>query len=99
MRALLLSLALSWVAFAAHAQQTTVTYTYDELGRLEKVDYGAGKTVDYDYDPAGNRTAQTVAGTGQSASNDGVNVIVLPISGFIVLPIRDPDCGLIAGCG
>lgn len=32
----------------------TITYSYDELGRLIKVDNG-NKQQDYDYDDAGNR--------------------------------------------
>lgn len=41
----------------AHAE--TVTYTYDELGRLKTVSYGNGQTITYTYDPAGNRTVLT----------------------------------------
>lgn len=29
-------------------------YTYDQLNRLTKVDYGGGKSITYSYDPAGN---------------------------------------------
>jgi len=34
-----------------------VTYTYDDLGRLTKAAYDNGKEIDYNYDPAGNRTS------------------------------------------
>src|SRR3972149_7792610 len=33
----------------------TITYTYDNLNRLTKVDYGNGTTTEYTYDAAGNR--------------------------------------------
>ena len=38
-------------------QPASVTYTYDDLGRLRTGDLGAGIKVDYQYDAAGNRTA------------------------------------------
>ena len=38
------------IAFGA-----TVTYSYDTLNRLTSVDYGNGTTINYTYDPAGNR--------------------------------------------
>jgi hypothetical protein len=34
----------------------SVTYTYDELGRLRTGDLGGSVRIDYQYDPAGNRT-------------------------------------------
>jgi len=38
----------------------TLTYSYDSLNRLTHVDYGNGTTIDYTYDPAGNRLTQVV---------------------------------------
>ena len=38
----------------ANVQLRTATYTYDDAGRLVSVDYGAGKTIYYIYDNAGN---------------------------------------------
>ena len=35
-------------------------YQYDELGRLKKVIHENGKVTDYGFDPAGNRTNQTI---------------------------------------
>ncbi|MBI3990370.1 MAG: RHS repeat protein [candidate division NC10 bacterium] len=32
----------------------TVTYTYDEAGRLIRADYGDGRAITYTYDAAGN---------------------------------------------
>ncbi|MEO0851910.1 MAG: Calx-beta domain-containing protein [Cyanobacteria bacterium J06648_11] len=42
------------------AQDVTVTYEYDDLGRLKKATDTAGQDVEYEYDPAGNRTEQTI---------------------------------------
>ncbi|MBM4431284.1 MAG: hypothetical protein FJ026_13210 [Chloroflexi bacterium] len=39
---------------ASTAQGQTVTYTYDEAGRLVRADYGNGKAIAYTYDAAGN---------------------------------------------
>ena len=41
-------------------------YTYDYLNRLESVREPSGRTVQYTYDRAGNRAAETVAENGQS---------------------------------
>jgi hypothetical protein len=65
------------------AAQSTTQYTYDALGRVTKADYGAGKTVSYSYDSAGNRTS--VATTGFPAAP--VKVVVLPLLGGLVLPL------------
>jgi YD repeat-containing protein len=43
------------------AQAEQVTYSYDNLNRLIKSDYGNGNVIDYTYDAAGNRTSQKVA--------------------------------------
>lgn len=37
-------------------------YRYDELGRLRRVTYGDGTVIEYEYDPAGNRTEVKVTG-------------------------------------
>ncbi|GAA0474997.1 hypothetical protein GCM10009096_15750 [Parasphingorhabdus litoris] len=71
----------------------TVTYTYDELGRLVRTSQTGsvnnGVVTDIDYDDAGNRTQYTVSGSpnGSINPNAGKKIIVLPINGFLVLPI------------
>jgi|GEM_PF-1654258 len=80
-----ISLALSAFAFSASAQQTT-TYSYDELGRLTDVNRSDNVDTQYSYDPAGNRTAQVVTGSSNAAPVSGV--VVLPIAGFIVIPLQ-----------
>jgi YD repeat-containing protein len=39
---------------AAAAVAGTVSYTYDDAGRLVKVDYGDGRSISYTYDNGGN---------------------------------------------
>ncbi|MCF6196799.1 MAG: hypothetical protein L3J50_08860 [Emcibacter sp.] len=46
----------------------SATYEYDALGRLTKVIYQGGSTVEYSYDAAGNRTQYTVAASSSSPS-------------------------------
>ncbi len=43
------------VAWAIEASAATASYTYDNLYRLTKVDYGNGTVIEYTYDAAGNR--------------------------------------------
>jgi len=40
----------------------TITYTYDNAGRLVHADYGAGWAIDYTYDPGGNLLTRQTAG-------------------------------------
>jgi YD repeat-containing protein len=46
----------------------TVSYTYDDAGRLTSVTYSSGATITYSYDPAGNLTARTVTAPASPAS-------------------------------
>jgi hypothetical protein len=48
--------ALTGLLFRGRASAETVSYTYDELGRLTRAQYSTGCVIDYSYDPAGNRT-------------------------------------------
>src|SRR5882672_8302511 len=48
-----------------------VAYTYDALGRLQRVDYANGSSTVYNYDAAGNRTS--VSYGGQNAAPAAVN--------------------------
>ncbi|MFO1015797.1 MAG: RHS repeat domain-containing protein [Caulobacteraceae bacterium] len=50
------------MALVGTARAGTVSYTYDELGRVKTVSYADGTVVSYTYDAAGNRTAYTVGG-------------------------------------
>lgn len=63
------------------AAKSATQYTYDALGRVTKVDYGAGKFVSYSYDSAGNRT--NVSTTGFPPGK----FVVLPLLGGLVIPI------------
>lgn len=54
--ALLLTLT---AATSANAATASVSYTYDQLGRVATALYDNGTCIAYAYDPSGNRTAQT----------------------------------------
>ena len=54
---ILLIVALSAIAFA----KTTKKYTYDELNRLVKVEYGSDTTITYTCDVAGSRLTMNAA--------------------------------------
>jgi YD repeat-containing protein len=45
------------LATFAHAASGSVSYVYDDLGRLVEVVYDDGTTITYTYDDAGNREA------------------------------------------
>lgn len=38
----------------------TIRYSYDDAGRLARVEYGSGKTISYSYDKAGNLVKRVV---------------------------------------
>ena len=40
----------------------TVTYDYDDAGRLVKADYGEGTAIEYSYDNAGNLLERKITG-------------------------------------
>ena len=68
----------------------TITYTYDDAGRLTKVDYGDGKTIEYTYDNAGNLLQRVVTETPEytltvSKSGTGSGTVASSPSGI--------DCG------
>ena len=56
---------VSLLAGAALAAET-VRYSYDNAGRLTKVDYGNGRTVTYTYDRSGNLTSREVTAPSES---------------------------------
>jgi RHS Repeat len=62
MRALWLFAAFGCIAPLAVAH-AGVTYTYDDLGRLNTAAYDNSKTITYTYDPSGNRTQVATANT------------------------------------
>lgn len=55
------AMVVAFFATAAPAvSQQTVTYSYDELGRVSRVVYPDGKIIMYTYDATGNRTQQLI---------------------------------------
>ncbi len=71
-----LTLLLVLAAPAPLLASETVTYTYDELGRMIRTSQTGsvnnGVVTDLDYDPAGNRTGYDVTGSNGSGTDDGV---------------------------
>ena len=51
----IICIVLLFLPLSAEALGATITYTYDNLNRLTKADYGNGTTEEYTYDAAGNR--------------------------------------------
>ena len=45
----------------------SITYAYDELGRVKRVTYPTGAIIEYSYDPNGNRTTYVVSGSSNTA--------------------------------
>jgi len=65
-KAVLFTLALMSVIFFIpnFIVASNITYTYDGAGRLTKVDYGNGTSIQYTYDKAGNLLSSVVSGGG-----------------------------------
>ncbi|MBL8272002.1 Ig-like domain repeat protein [Steroidobacter sp.] len=75
-----MGLSVAWMYLAAPAQAAeTLTYTYDALGRLTKVQTaggpGSGVQRDYSYDAAGNRSSFLSTG-----ATSGSAVTISPVS-------------------
>jgi len=55
-KALIFIAAIAFILTSAIAALAdSINYTYDDLNRLRKVDYGNGYVIEYDYDEVGNR--------------------------------------------
>src|SRR5262249_12685079 len=59
---------LAWIGiffvsllYALSAWADNVTYTYDALNRLSRVQYADGTAIQYIYDAAGNRTSRVLS--------------------------------------
>ncbi|MBI5606504.1 MAG: hypothetical protein HY879_24490 [Deltaproteobacteria bacterium] len=53
----------------------TISYTYDNAGRLTRADYGGGKSIDYTYDNNGNLLNRTVtAGPGADTTGPSLTI-------------------------
>ena len=79
---ILATLVLVSMAIAAGpAIAASVTYEYDDFGRLKKVLHADGVQVIYSYDKVGNRTARTVSGLG--SVNLGVSLTDAPDPAYV----------------
>ncbi len=57
----LIILTLAFCMAATQATADNLTYTYDNAGRLTKVDYGNNKTITFTYNKAGNITQKIIS--------------------------------------
>ncbi len=72
----------AWIpSQSALANGNTVTYTYDDAGRLTGVEYPNGATIDYDYDNAGNLLERIVA-IASASFDDLINTLTQFLAGF-----------------
>ena len=60
---LAVSFSISALVAAAPLHAGTISYAYDQLGRLSQVTYPGGAILRYNYDPNGNRTSYVVSGS------------------------------------
>ena len=76
---------------AADASETS-TYKYDALGRLVEATTTGGPSSGTNtavvYDKAGNRSDYNVTGSPNTIPVTGARVIVVPLNGFTVIPIK-----------
>ena len=77
--------------------QSSLSYSYDALGRLVEVKEANGAVTTYSYDAAGNRTQVTSSGVPAPvppppppapAPTPSASFIVLPLLGGFVIPIQ-----------
>lgn len=85
------TLAIALLVSGPALAQGTTTYEYDALGRLIGTTTAGGAndglgTV-YEYDAAGNRKRVEVNGSDGTPGGPS-RIIVLPINGFLVIPIK-----------
>lgn len=96
MKALHKTLLLLCLSSSIAGAQTTVTYTYDELGRVNTATDSVNGDRAYDYDAAGNRKTVVVNAVGNKppvAKSDSISVRPL-YTPFILRPLlndSDPD--------
>lgn len=78
--------------------QTTISYTYDFLGRLVVTRSGANVAKNFFYDDSGNRIDVTISGASEPGLLQYGGVLTAPqSSGFRTITIP-PRCGSVNGC-
>lgn len=73
----------------------TITYTYDNAGRLIRADYGGGKVIEYFYDNAGNLTQRIISTTKWAGDSNGdgrttIDEVQKAINQFLVVSPVEP---------
>lgn len=75
----ILTIMLVLFGFALPCFADTITYQYDELNRLIRVEYSNGTVIEYNYDAAGNRITKVIqAGELSSFSPSAPNSAWVP---------------------
>jgi YD repeat-containing protein len=84
--ALLISIAIIALIFSSFvpSYSESITYTYDDLNRLIRIDYENGMTVEYTYDEVGNRTQKAAIQKYAITASAGSNGSISP-SGVVVV--------------
>jgi YD repeat-containing protein len=91
-----LTLCLFLAAVSVYAEQETVTYAYDDAGRLISADYGDGRSITYTYDNAGNLLQRVVQAP--LACSLTCEATVTPIDGLSPLDVVCQALGTPANC-
>ena len=92
----LIGVCLLMLGLAAAAEEETVTYTYDEAGRLIQADYGDGRSITYVYDNAGNLLERTVQAPDPCTLTCAGSVT--PTEGLAPLDVECEIAGTTTGC-
>ena len=71
--------------------QSDIQYQYDNLNRLERIEYPNGTVVVFTYDEVGNRETQTIS---NNAAAPSANFTANPTSGFAPLQVTFTDASV-----
>jgi YD repeat-containing protein len=82
------------LALPALCRAEQITYSYDNLNRVIRAEYGNGAVVEYSYDAAGNRLSRAVTGANQMPVAEAGTTQTASVGTLIVLnggASYDPD--------
>jgi YD repeat-containing protein len=82
--------------FASPAIAGTVSYQYDQLGRLTRAEYSDGSVIEYTYDAVGNRLSMKVT-PGLDSDDDGLSDALEDTYCTLTLDADTDDDGILDG--